>query len=107
MEKWKGDLHRHTRATAYLYLVPLLGLAYTIPAAQLVFLRRADSEQCFFNFGCALPWAGLDAFNHVYSNVGYIGLGGCFLLLVWAKEPVNNKTMLSVLPESFLFSHYS
>ena len=81
------DHHRYLRSGAYLHLVPLLVVFYTVPSAQLVFLsQEANPEMCHFNYGCARPWWIFQAFNHVFSNLGYIWFGLCFICLVWTKS---------------------
>merc|ERR1719237_1432392 len=80
-------LHRYLRSDAYYHVVPLLVVFYCIPSFQLVFLTvESNSEACYFNFGCARPWWIFKAFNHIFSNLGYIWFGLCFMLLVWIKS---------------------
>jgi len=80
-------LHRYLRSDAYYHVVPLLVVFYSIPSFQLVFLTvEGNSEACYFNYGCARPWWIFKAFNHIYSNLGYIWFGLCFMLLVWIKS---------------------
>ena len=82
-----NPLHRYLRSDAYYHVVPLLVVFYSIPSFQLVFLTvEGNSEACYFNYGCAKPWWIFKAFNHIFSNLGYIWFGLCFMLLVWIKS---------------------
>ena len=86
-EKYKTeDWHRRSRSVSYIHQVFLVSLFYLVPAGQLVFNKSQDNEQCFFNYGCAKPWGIFVAFNHVFSNIGYIWLGLCFILIVFLKS---------------------
>jgi len=81
------NLHRYLRSDAYFHVVPLLVVFYAIPSWQLAFLTVDDkSETCSFNYGCARPLLKFKAFNHIFSNLGYIWFGLCFMLLVWVKS---------------------
>jgi hypothetical protein len=102
------DKHRYLRSDAYFHLVPLLAVFYIIPSAQLVFLtEEANSEACRFNYGCSMPLAIFKAFNHVFSNLGYIWFGLCFMLLVWVKskyfkeEQKENSSKQRGLPQQY------
>ena len=87
MKKYKTEeWHRRSRSDAYIHQVGLIGLFYFVPACQLVFIKSQDNQQCFFNYGCARPWWIFEAFNHVFSNIGYIWLGLCFILIVFLKS---------------------
>ena len=87
LQKYKSDeWHRRSRADSYIHQVVLVSLFYLVPAGQLVFNKSQDSEQCFFNYGCARPWGIFEAFNHVFSNIGYVWLGLCFIIIVFIKS---------------------
>ena len=87
LQKYKTDeWHRRSRADSYIHQVCLVSLFYLVPAGQLVFNKSQDHEQCFFNYGCARPWWIFEAFNHVFSNVGYVWLGFCFIIIVFLKS---------------------
>ena len=84
---FSSPTHRYLRSDAYFHLVPLLVVFYTIPSAQLVFLTQTvDSNACSFNYGCARPWAIFRSFNHIFSNLGYVWFGLCFILIVRVKS---------------------
>ena len=87
MMKYKTDeWHRRSRSEAYIHQVAMVSLFYFVPACQLVFTKSKDNEQCYFNYGCARPWWIFEAFNHVFSNIGYIWLGLCFIIIVFLKS---------------------
>ena len=69
IQKYKTDeWHRRSRSDSYMDQVILVSLFYIVPAAQLVFNKSKDNEQCYFNFGCARPWLIFEAFNHVFRD---------------------------------------
>ena len=82
------------RKKSQLYQWNLLTIAifYGLPVVQLVatyqtVLNQTGNEDlCYYNFLCAHPLGVLSDFNHVYSNIGYIMLGGLFMVFVWRRE---------------------
>ena len=41
-----------------------------------------DQDACYYNFKCAHPIGPFTAFNNMWSNIGYILLGGLFIIIV-------------------------
>ena len=41
---------------------------------------------CYYNFLCSHPLSIFSDFNHVYSNIGYVMLGGLFIVLTWRRD---------------------
>ena len=44
-----------------------------------------DQDKCYYNFKCAHPLGMLSAFNNIWSNVGYVLLGGLFFTIIWYR----------------------
>ncbi|XP_072939220.1 SID1 transmembrane family member 1-like [Epargyreus clarus] len=76
----RSDRYLHTLATvAVFYALPGVQL---IVAFQIVLNVSGSLDICYYNFLCAHPAGALSDFNHVLSNLGYLLLGGLFLLQV-------------------------
>ena len=80
------------KSDLYVWLVLMMGIFYGIPAIQLVLnyqkkLRQSgDQDLCFYNFLCAIPTSHVQDFNHIYSNIWYMGFGCLFLFLTWYRK---------------------
>lgn len=48
--------------------------------------QSGNQDLCYYNFLCAHPLGYLSDFNHVYSNLGYVLLGGLFVFIVWKRH---------------------
>ena len=68
---------------ATFYGLPVIQLVVTY---QNVLNQTGNEDLCYYNFLCAHPWGLLSDFNHVFSNLGYVMLGGLFMVIVWRKE---------------------
>ena len=44
-----------------------------------------NQDRCYYNFKCTHPLGVLTAFNNQWSNLGYVLLGGLFLLIISIK----------------------
>ena len=45
-----------------------------------------DQDTCYYNFKCAHPIGPFTAFNNMWSNIGYILLGGLFIIIVLIRS---------------------
>ena len=44
--------------------------------------KTGNEDICYFNFACARPFGVFTAFNNVFSNIGYVVLGFCYIIIV-------------------------
>lgn len=79
--------------TQYFGTLVLLAIFNIIPAFQLMWIYRrfykisGNEDICYFNFRCLhtyywRSYLGSPAFNHLFSNIGYIFMGVVFILVV-------------------------
>lgn len=91
--KFLSDLPRSGSSSShdlfYMWVVITLGLFYGVPAFQVVLSHQRElsdsgnQDVCYYNHLCAVPVSSsLRDFNHIFSNVWYVGLGGLFAWLV-------------------------
>jgi len=81
------------RKKSQLYQWNLLTIAifYGLPVVQLVVTyqtvlnQTGNEDLCYYNFLCAHPLGVLSDFNHVFSNIGYMMLGGLFMIFTWRR----------------------
>ncbi len=63
----------------------LAGSFLTVPVLKLGMntysFSLSNQDVCFKNFLCAYNFAGINNFNHVFSNIGYVLLGVLILLI--------------------------
>ena len=84
----KKKAYKSKRSGQYTWLIIIVGIYYTLPVVQLVFLYQSMSTEggnkdlCYYNFECQYPWFGVQDFGNIFSNVGYIILGLVFLTVV-------------------------
>ena len=96
-DQTEGHLHHdsHTR------VILILSLFYSIPTFQVViwdamfYSKSGFQDYCYYNFLCLKPFAGLAAFNHIFSNIGYVFYSILFIYLVHLK-----KRKYKLLPET-------
>ena len=80
------------RSSLYQWNLITMIIFYGLPVIQLVttyqqVLNQTGNEDlCYYNFLCANPLGLLTDFNHVYSNIGYVMLGGLFMIFVRRRE---------------------
>eukprot|EP00092_Neocalanus_flemingeri_P006483 GFUD01006987.1.p1 GENE.GFUD01006987.1~~GFUD01006987.1.p1 ORF type:complete len:849 (+),score=138.35 GFUD01006987.1:58-2604(+) len=80
----KSQLYQWNLITiAIFYGLPVVQLVVTY---QQVLNQTGNEDLCYYNFLCAHPLGLLSDFNHVYSNIGYVMLGGLFMIFVWRRE---------------------
>jgi len=80
----KSQLYQWNLLTiAIFYGLPVVQLVVTY---QQVLNQTGNEDLCYYNFLCAHPLGLLSDFNHVYSNIGYVMLGGLFMIFVWRRE---------------------
>jgi hypothetical protein len=88
------------RSELYIRLVAMMGIFYSIPAVQLVLsyqdqmIKSGNQDFCYYNSLCSLPVGAIRDFNHIFSNVCFLGLGGTFLLLTWMKKREHGRRMV-------------
>ena len=76
------------RSEAYMWMVVLMGIFYTLPVFQMALSNQKYSTStgnldiCRFNFECLYPVGVLQDFGHVFSNIAYIICGAVFLCIV-------------------------
>ena len=56
-------------------------------------VQRGNLDICYYNFRCLYPWLGLQDYGHVFSNVGYVLSGLCFILIVKRRSMKYNRMM--------------
>ena len=86
----KGLVLDHNMDMFLLVMIALIGIAYGIPALQIVWnaiwnFHSGDTDTCHFNFQCATQVGFIVAFNNVISNSSYLLLGIAFLFLTGRK----------------------
>lgn len=98
------------KASNYCYHIANIGIFYGLPVIQLMIsYQRVNAPQkesrtyrnqicfqavklsgnqdiCYHNFKCAHQVWGINDFNHIYSNIGYIMMGILFMGLVTSKK---------------------
>jgi len=67
--------------------------------------ETGNFDLCYFNYLCSHTIERFHDFNHIYSNIGYLLLGSCFMLLVFQRKtayPVykNSSGIASTCPIS-------
>uniref|UniRef100_A0A1X7VVV3 SID1 transmembrane family member 1 n=2 Tax=Amphimedon queenslandica TaxID=400682 RepID=A0A1X7VVV3_AMPQE len=78
--------------SVYAWNTVTVGIFYGLPAFQfvltgeLIFRASGNQDTCYFNFKCSRPLGSLDAFNSVWSNLGYVILGLIFILIIAIKH---------------------
>ena len=75
------------QSNLYIWLVLMMGVFYGLPAMQLLFKHQSlhfsgNNDLCYYNFLCSIPIKGVQDFNHILSNVGYVAFGMTFLIIV-------------------------
>ena len=87
----KSDLH--------VWLLIIMGIFYTIPAIQVVFNQQTalqttgNQDVCYYNFLCSAPVLAVTDFNHIFSNIWYMGFGVIFVLLTWHRQWKHDKAL--------------
>ena len=90
------------KSDLYMWLVVAMGVFYGLPALQLVMayqvklLQSGDMDTCYFNFLCALPFHRVRDFNHIYSNIWYLGFGSLFVWLTFRRRQQHAKFMENI-----------
>lgn len=80
----KSQLYQWNLLTiATFYALPVIQLVVTY---QQVLNQTGNEDLCYYNFLCAHPLGLLSDFNHVFSNIGYMMLGGLFMVFVRRRE---------------------
>ncbi|XP_075988720.1 SID1 transmembrane family member 1-like isoform X2 [Anticarsia gemmatalis] len=80
------------RSDRYFWGALTVAVVYALPVVQLLFtyqmmvFQTGDQDLCYYNFLCAHPLGFLSDFNHVYSNIGYVVLGGVFMAQVRRRQ---------------------
>jgi len=80
------------KASLYHWNLITIAIFYGLPVIQLVVTyqqvlnKTGNEDLCYYNFLCAHPLGQLSDFNHVFSNLGYVMLGGLFMIFVWRRE---------------------
>ena len=80
----KSQLYQWNLLTiATFYALPVIQLVVTY---QQVLNQTGNEDLCYYNFLCAHPLGLLSDFNHVFSNIGYMMLGGLFMVFVRRRD---------------------
>ena len=80
------------KSKLYQWNLITIAIFYGLPVVQLVVTyqqvlnQTGNEDLCYYNFLCAHPLGLLSDFNHVFSNLGYVMLGGLFMVLVRRRE---------------------
>ena len=76
----------------HVWLLVIMGTFYTIPAVQVVFNQQTvlqttgNQDVCYYNFLCSAPVLAVTDFNHIFSNIWYMGFGVIFVVLTWHRQ---------------------
>ncbi|XP_023321572.1 SID1 transmembrane family member 1 [Eurytemora carolleeae] len=85
------------RSMMYQWNLITIAIFYGLPVVQLVVTyqqvlnQTGNEDLCYYNFLCAHPLGLLSDFNHVYSNIGYVMLGGLFMVFVARRRFIYNQ----------------
>lgn len=93
------NLDRNHKFNYFYKILGIVGIFYTIPSIQFVFLQiynKIDLEQCYFNHKCHQPFYTIYSFNNVISNLVYIILGTIFLIIVFISSKYSTTNPLSI-----------
>lgn len=80
------------KSDLYIWLVITMGIFYAIPAIQVVINQQnklkatGDQDICYYNFLCSIPVNAINDFNHIFSNIWYMGFGLLFVFLTWHRH---------------------
>ncbi len=80
------------KSDLYVWLVITMGMFYTIPAIQVVINQQdklrttGDQDICYYNFLCSIPVKEVTDFNHIFSNIWYLGFGMLFIFLTGYRQ---------------------
>ena len=80
------------KSSLYQWNLLTIAIFYGLPVIQLVITyqqvlnKTGNEDLCYYNFLCAHPLGLLSDFNHVFSNIGYVMLGGLFMIFVRRRE---------------------
>ncbi len=106
--KFLSDLPNQNRqyddnSMFYMWTVLIVGLFYGVPAFQVVISHQrelsnsGDQDLCYYNHLCAVPVSpSLRDFNHVFSNIWYLGLGSLFAWLVHRRQTGHERLLKEV-----------
>lgn len=89
--------HRNQNTNQYFGTLIVLAIFYILPAVQLIWVYQrfykisGNEDICFFNFRCLHIFWGSPAFNHLFSNIGYIFMGLVFILFVLSNKSNKDK----------------
>ena len=76
-----------------------VGMFYTIPVVQLVLTHlrsleeTGNQDECFYNFLCSTPYLAVADFNHIFSNMWYLGFGALFVFSTWYRQRKHRRYM--------------
>ncbi|XP_044759074.1 SID1 transmembrane family member 1-like isoform X2 [Coccinella septempunctata] len=95
------------RSFNYLWHVLSVSIFYGIPVVQLVTTyqrmvnKTGNQDLCYYNFFCAHPLLGFSDFNHIFSNIAYILLGGLFMFVVLHRHNTIPERQGVGIPEHY------
>jgi len=74
----------------YWKILFITAIFYVLPSIQFVIAKYDEflngEEYCYYNYKCLRPLFGLEAFNNILSNIGYVVLGLIFILYVRSQD---------------------
>ena len=74
-----------------------IGIFFSIPMLQSTMFKETmigtigDQDVCFQNYLCSIPVLGIDGFNHMVSNSGYLILGLVFFALNYRSNVMDQS----------------
>ncbi len=98
-----------TEATSqYFGTLVVLAIFYILPAVQLIWVYQrfykitGNKDICYFNFRCLHSFMGFPAFNHLFSNVGYVFMGFVFIGVVGVDSSGKDKGIFVTMGVSLI-----
>lgn len=91
------------KTTQYFGSLTVNSIFYILPAFQLIMIYQrfytftGNEDICYFNFKCLHSLWGFPAFNHVFSNIGYVAMGLVFMVVVGKDEGGRNTGMFRAM----------
>ena len=103
------------KSNLYHWNLATIAVFYGLPVVQLMVTYQemsnstGNQDLCFYNFLCAHPLGMVTDFNHLYSNLGYVLLGGLFMFVVLRRDRMHQTVAREVFNSlvSHLNLHFS
>ena len=101
---------RRSRSKLYIWTLSIIGIFYIIPAIQLMLAAQnityetGTEDVCYYNYLCRYHAYGISGiwfedYGHVFSNISYIFCGVHFIILVYIRQRLRRKAMVTLYVE--------